>query len=202
MKLAGNPTGWLLVVWVALSCHIAAVAKPCDAVHAMAKMAEAKNGAELVRWKQRAGDSYRAKLVYSFRKFELNPSDRSVASSALALIPKDKQQDSTWHDGVSLLCPDETDEDLSALGKLQMRLPHDLARAVLLVPNQMQAYVKYAYTSIADPNSDYAVRMQAVCRKEHRAFLNAVAALSPYDKKWFDTIFETKRCRALKFPEQ
>jgi len=45
---------------------------------------------------------------------------------------------------------------------LKLRLPQDLAKAVLLVPEKMREYVAYAYPSCADPEGDYALQMQAI----------------------------------------
>jgi hypothetical protein len=78
-----------------------------------------------------------------------------------------------------------------------------LARAVLLVPDKMQDYVTYAYISIQNPESDYAIQMQKVCRVKHLEFVSAVDKMPLDDKKWFVAkIFNPDGCHPLAFPEQ
>ena len=174
----------------------------CSEIHAVARMAGAKSTALLMSWKQMAGDGYRSKVVFAFRFFELHPNSQPAASAVLDLIPKDREQDSVWHETGALLCPAEPSEDMITLGKFGVRLPHGLARAVLLVPSKMFDYVAYANLSCGDPNSDYAVRMQAVCRSKHQEFLKAVDQLPADAKKWFlSSTFNPGECRALAFPE-
>jgi hypothetical protein len=167
----------------------------------MAKMSKAKTTAELMTWKDKGGNSYRAKAVFALRFFELHPQDHSAASAALDIIPKNEEQDAVWHPS-PLLCHGESVEDELARSELDLRLPHVLAKAVLLVPEKMLDYVGYAYTSCGDPESDYAVQMQAVCRSKHKEFLKAVEELPAYDRKWFlESTFNPQDCRALSFPE-
>jgi hypothetical protein len=174
----------------------------CSEIHAIAGMAGAKSTALLMSWKQKAGISYRAKVVFALRFFEFHPSDQRAASAVLVLIPTNREQDSVWHETGALLCQNESSEDMIVLGKFGVRLPHDLARAVLLVPGKMFDYVSYANTSCGDPDSDYAVQMQVVCRSKHREFMEAVDQLPADAKKWFlSSTFNPGECRALAFPE-
>lgn len=176
----------------------------CSEIEALAGMTSAKSSAVLMNWKPKAGDSYRAKVVFAFSSFELHPIDADAAAAVLDLIPQNDQQDLVWHslDGAAD-CLTESEKDMRTLDRLQARLPHDLATAVLLVPSKMLAYVSYANTSGADPNSDYAVQMQRVCRVKHREFVKAVDQLPPNIKKWFlSGTFNPDGCHALKFPEQ
>ena len=176
----------------------------CNEIHAMALMATAKSVASLTDLKPKAGDSYRARIVFSFRLFELSGSSKDAAAVLLNLIPSDKEHDFVWHSfGQLLSCQSESEADMETLGRLQIRLPGDLARAVLLVPDRMPDYVAYANTSCGYPDSDYAVQMQKVCRARHEEFLRAVDHLSPDAKKWFLTsTFNPGGCHALHFPEQ
>jgi hypothetical protein len=97
----------------------------------------------------------------------------------------------------------ETEKEVMTLARLQVRFTSDLARAVLIVPNKMLAYVSYANASDAYPDSDYAVQMKRVCRAKHQEFVKAVDQLSPSDKKWFlSNTFDPNGCRVLHFPEQ
>lgn len=186
-------------------CMLLSATEPdCAEIHAMAKMANAKTAAILTAWERQDGDSYRAKVAFAFRFFELHPADLRAASAVLELIPQNEEQDFVWHSfGQVLSCGSESEEDMKALGRLQVRLPRDLAEAVWLVPNKMLAYVAYADTSGGYPDSDYAVQMQRVCRSQHREFLKAVDQLSPDAKKWFlSNTFNPNGCHALHYPEQ
>jgi hypothetical protein len=189
------------------SCFVLSIASSaeepnCSEIHAVAGMAGAQSTALLMSWRQKAGDGYRSKVVFAFRFFELHPNDQHAASAVFDLIPKDREHDSVWHETGALLCPTESSEDMIALGKFGVRLPQGLARAVLLVPSKMFDYVAYANLSCGDPNSDYAVQMQAVCRSKHQEFLKAVDQLSGDAKKWFlSSTFNPSECRALAFPE-
>ena len=175
----------------------------CDEIVAMAGMARAGSSADLTNWKRKAGDSYRAQVVFASRNFELHPADQSAASAILELIPSNQESDSVWHELGESFCQAESVKDMTALGRLGDRLPRDLARAVLLVPGKMQDYVSYAQTSIGDPHSDYTVQMQKVCKARHKQFVDAVNNLSAKDKNWFvSKIFNLDGCHPLLFPEQ
>jgi len=165
-------------------------------------MAASKSTSSLAKWQKRAGNSYIAHLVYSFRAFELNPTDQQVASRLLSLVPPSKEEELVWHTLDGFLCKEERIEEIKILGKFQARIPHDIARAVVLVPKKMLDYVSYAYTSIQDPHSDYAVQMRSVCRAQHKAFVGAVNNLPSDDRQWFvKKIFNPDECRAIAVPE-
>jgi len=171
----------------------------CSEVAALAEMAKARSTSTLIASKRLAGKSYKANVVFEFRSFERNLSDRGQANRVLNLIPQTDEQDSVWHSFGDLVCPTETIKDVTALARLQARLPHDLAKAVLIRPEMMLAYVSYAYTSVQDPDSDFAVQM---CRAKHREFMSAVDGLSRSDKAWFvSRVFNPDGCRALALPE-
>jgi len=182
----------------------------CTEVHAMAGIASAKSTTELMAWNAKAGDSNRAKIVFSFRLFELHPTDPNYASAILDLIPKDENQSLVFYSlSEDIDCqpePDngaESEADMRALARLESRLPRDWASAVLLVPSRMSAYVAYANASSGYPDSDYAVQMQRVCRTKRREFRDAVDHLSPDAKRWFlSSTFNPDGCHALHFPEQ
>jgi hypothetical protein len=66
----------------------------------------------------------------------------------------------------------------------------------------MPEYVAYAFLSI-NPESDYAVRMQEVCRVRNKQFLAVLDGLSTEKKRWFVTkIFNPQACRAIWLPEE
>ncbi len=99
-------------------------------------------------------------------------------------------------------CSAESLADMKSLGGLGERLPRDLARAVLLVPDKLPSYVSYAPISVQDPHSDYAVQMQAVCRAEHPEFVRAVEGLPTDKRDWFvKHVLNPDGCHALALPE-
>jgi len=191
------------IVLVFVACGAAAAQRPsCEEVTALAQMVRSKSAAALVRLKRQAGDSYRAKIVFAFRRFELKPTDVPSARAVLDLIPNTEEQDSDWHTFGDSLCDSETVQDMAALSRLGDRLPHDLARAVLLVPDKMPEYVSYARLSVQDPHGDYAERMRAVCRAKRAQFLRAVGGLAEQEKTWFVShVFNPDGCQPLALPE-
>ena len=150
----------------------------CDQTAAMAGMARAKSSEAVTVAKQKAGDNYRAQVVFAARSFELRPTDKSAAVLLLNLIPQDDGQQTTWMTLGDSLCDSESVADMKALGRVGDRLPRDLAKAVLLVPDRLPGYVAYAATSVHDPHSDYAVQMQTVCRARHPEFVKAVGRVA------------------------
>lgn len=174
----------------------------CREVSAMARMTHAKSSESLIAEMKKAGNSYRAHVVFTSRLFELNPSSRNNATKLLDLIPKNETQQTVWVNFGESFCQAESFEEMNALDRLGSRLPHDLARAVLIVPGRMLDYISYADTSVQDSHSDYAVQMKSVCLANHNDFVNAVNKLSPRDKKWFVTkIFNPVGCQPLILPE-
>ncbi len=152
----------------------------------------------LANWKVKAGDSYIAHLAYSFRSFELEPTDQLAASRLLSMIPPTKEEQSLWYTLDGFLCKDERENDLKALAALHARMPHDIARAVLRVPEKLPDYISYAFESVQDPSSDYVLQMRSVCRARHKAFVAAVDSLTLDERQWFlSKIFSPNDCRAI-----
>jgi hypothetical protein len=148
-----------------------------------------------------AGGSYRGELVFAVRMLEIKH-DTNSARRLIELIPRNHDEDGVWHSLEGFLCDQESVAEIKSLGGLQARLPHDLARAVDDCPDKMYEFISYAYDSIQDPHSDYAVQMQPVCRRQHGRFLKAVNQMSEKDRDWFTTkIFDPADCRAIALPE-
>jgi hypothetical protein len=179
----------------------------CLDTSVMGRMARANSPAELKARKQKAGDGYRAQVIFAARMLEIEPHDKVAAELLLSLIPKniDDPQEAVWLELDELdTCKSGglSDSDLEPLFRLQYHLPRLLARAVLLVPDKMPEYVAYALLGMS-PDNDYAVQTRKVCRAKHQEFMKAVERLSPHDKKWFvGTIFNPDGCRTIAFPEQ
>jgi hypothetical protein len=174
----------------------------CGEIDAMVKMARAISSAELAAHKLKAGDSYRARVVYATRLLELYPQKQDAAVLLLNLIPKDDEQHLMVMTLGDHLCGTESYHEMKLLGQLGERLPRDLARAVLLAPDKIPEYVAYSIASVQDPHSDYAVQMQKVCRAKHSEFVDAVAKL-PWQKKdrFLKYVFDPEGCNALTLPE-
>jgi hypothetical protein len=200
LHLVGLPV--LLVCWTVGTGAVVAQDAPCSGVHVLARMASTKSLPELRKLKTLSGDGYRAGLIFAFRAFEIDQTGVDSASRVVALIPQNEDQNATWHTLNGMLCDHETVEEMKSLGKLQDRLPRDLAKAIDMDPGRMYDFVSYAYDSIQDPHSDYAVQMQAVCHRHHGRFLNAVNQMPEGDRTWFTTkIFNPAACRAIALPE-
>lgn len=195
---------WLVGVTLSMASAgiISAQETNCEEIVAMAKMARARSSATVVAEKRETGDSYRAQVVIAARFFELRPMGKSAAVTLLNLIPQDDGQQSTWMTLGDSLCSSESVADMKSLSQLGEHLPRDLARAVLLAPDQMPNYIAYASTSVQDPHSDYAVQMQIVCRVNHPEFVKALAGLPADKRDWFAKhILNPDGCHALALPE-
>ncbi|MGA3344557.1 MAG: hypothetical protein ABSC76_06730 [Terracidiphilus sp.] len=181
--------------------------RQCPESSVMGKMAGANSVAGLKAWKIKAGDSYRAQVIFAARMLEVDPTNRSMAELLLNLIPKDSDDphQAVWLELDELSqCSSGggTTSELKALDLLQYHLPRLLARAVLLVPNHMTDYVTYAEFALT-PESDYALQMQRVCKREHRKFRAALDSLPVKDIAWFKKeVINPENCKALYFPEQ
>jgi hypothetical protein len=179
----------------------------CREIPLMAAMARAKTVIALKAAKPKAGNSYRAQLIFAARMLEIDPQNKVAARSLLNLLPKEElgPEQAVWLSLDQLeQCPSSgvAEPDLTPLFGLQSRLSRDCARAVLLIPGKMFDYVTYAQLS-TNPESDYAVQMRKVCRARHAQFVDAVNELSPKDKAWFvSKIFDPHGCRTIFFPEQ
>jgi hypothetical protein len=204
---------WLLKRAIIAAAHLTILSglmaqEPgCLEIPQMAAMARARTVAALESAKQKAGDSYRARLIFAARMLEVDGGNKGAAESLLNLLPRDEfgPEQYVWLSLDQLeKCPSGgiPESDLTPLFRLQYRLPRDTARAVLLVPDKMFPYVSYAQISL-NPESDYAVQMKKVCKARHKEFIGAVNQLSPRDKAWFvSKIFNPDGCRTIFFPEQ
>ena len=120
-------------------CGVVSAEEPsCREISAMARTAHAKSSRAVVEEKQKAGDSYRAQVVLAARSFELHPMDKEAAVLLLSLIPQDDAQHTAWMTMGDSLCDAESVDEMKSLEALGDRLPHDLARAVLLVPDKLR----------------------------------------------------------------
>lgn len=195
-----------------LCANLRAQVMSCVEVSALAKMARAKSFAALVAGKRKAGESYRAQIVFSARLLELNPAGKRAANALLKLIPKDEAQQLTLMTLGDSLCDTEQFRDMDSLDRIGERIPKDLATAVLQAPDKLIVYVSYAYQAAQDPHNDYAVQMVRVCRRNHAAFIKAVNQLGDGGGAESDfptvssaafrkRIFDPDGCRPLIFPE-
>jgi len=174
----------------------------CGEIAAIARMARTKSSTLLLTEKQKVGDSYRARVVFASRAFELRPTEQRNAILLLSIIPQNEGQHNTWMTLGDSLCSNESIADMKSLAQVGENLPHDLAKAVLLAPGKLTSYVAYAATSVQDPHSDYAIQMQAVCRVKHPEFLKAVEELPIHKRDWLvKHVLNPEGCSVLAFPE-
>jgi hypothetical protein len=203
MKTHEIAYGVVAMTLLLASCRMLPAEKPdCGEIDAIAKMARAISTAELAAHKLKAGDSYRAQLVYAVKLSELVPQRQDAAVLLLNLIPKDDEQQRILMTLGEHHCETESYHEMKFLEQLEERIPRDLTRAVLLVPARIPEYVAYSLSSVEDPHSDYAVQMQKVCRAKHPEFVEAVTKL-PREKRdrFLKYVFDLDGCNALTLPE-
>jgi len=150
---------------------------------------------------QHSGDSYRARLVFAYRSFQLHRS-RSKAEALLAFIPTDEDQQTIVMTLGDSLCDGEPLKDMETLSRVNESFASELARAVILAPKSMPAYVAYSLMAVNDPHSDFAVRMRKVCQQDHHAFLNALKQLPDNKRRLLaQHVMEADYCKAIAQPE-
>lgn len=173
----------------------------CAQVHAMAQMTRVKSTAELQALKGPAGSTYLAHLVFAFRDFQIHPS-RITASAVLGFLPQDDSHREDWYALSGWICDKEETADVTALARLQDRMSHEFAKAIIILPDQMYQYISYPIILGLDPHDDYAEQMESVCRTKSREFKDAVNKLPEKDKGWFlRTVLNPESCHALAHPE-
>ena len=203
-SLKAKVVKWMFMMALSLSSArmLSAQQVNCDEVAAIARMARARSSTVLNAQKPKAGDTYRARLVFAARIFQLDPKSKHAAEVLLESIPKDDEQQTVLIELGDSLCDGESLTDMQSLARVGEILPQNLARAVLIVPEKLPAYVAYALTSIQDPHSDYAVQMQIVCRTRHAEFIGSVGELASDKKTLFvKRVFSPETCKALFLPE-
>ena len=164
-------------------CNVVfAQARSCAETHALGEMARATSVDSLNAWKKAAGDSRLAHGVYFLRLFELQPSNLAAARAVLTVTPRTEDEEEGWFNlgaDIPLGCPNKVVADSDALVDLDAHRPHDMALAVILVPEKMFDYVSYAEIAVSNIHSDFADQMVMVCRAKNREFLEAVNRLPP-----------------------
>ena len=174
----------------------------CGEIDAMVKMARAISSGELAAARLKAGESYRARVVFAEMEFEFYPQKHDVALLLLNLIPKDDNERQAIMTLGDHLCDFETPHEMKSLNQIGNHFPRDLARAVLIAPEKLPEYIAYSVASVKDPHSDYALQMQKVCRARHSEFVEAIAKL-PAEKmeEFLKYVFNPDGCDALALPE-
>jgi len=174
----------------------------CGEIDAMAKMARAISSGELAANRLKAGESYRAQVVFAEMEFEFYPQKHDVALLLLNLIPKDDNEHRAVMTFGDHLCDFENPHEMKSLNQIGNHFPRDLARAVLIAPERLPEYVAYSVASVKDPHSDYALQMQKVCRARHTEFVQAIAKM-PAEKmeEFLKYVFNPDGCDALALPE-
>ncbi|MFY9854249.1 MAG: hypothetical protein WAK26_10285 [Terracidiphilus sp.] len=192
----------VLTLFLAPCNDLFAQKSSCGEIDAMARMAHAISSGELAANRSKAGESYRARVIFAEMEFEFYPQKHDVALLLLNLIPKD---DDERHAVMTLgdhLCDFETPHEMKSLNQIGNHLPRDLAKAVLVAPEKLPEYVAYSIASVKDPHSDYALQMQKVCRARHTEFVEAIAKMPAEEMEEFlKYVFNPDGCDALALPE-
>src|ERR1700736_2918755 len=107
---------WLVGValYVASGGALSAQEPNCSEIVAMARIARAKSSSTVAAQKQKAGDSYRAQVVFAARSLELRPTDKRAAVLLLNFIPQDDGQHTTWMTLGDSLCSAESAADMKS----------------------------------------------------------------------------------------
>jgi len=193
----------LLVLTVLGFCGATVAQGPdCGQVAGMAEMARASSVNALQKAKLRAGDDYRAQLVFAYRAFQLQPNLKSAAAKLLALLPKNEAEQTVAMTLGDSLCDGEPQGDMLVLSRVNEGLGRQFTRAVRVAPEFLRAYVEYSLDAIDDPHSDYAEQMKTVCQDYHAAFLRAVNGL-PADKqgRFARYVMRPDDCHVIAVPE-
>lgn len=173
----------------------------CARIRGIIGMVHARSIAALEAARVGAGDDYRARTVYTTRRFEISPGVAS-AEALLDMIPQNDEQQTTWVTFGDSLCDQESLKEMADLSRFGDRLQRDVSRAVLMVPAQMSRYVSYAKLATQDPHTRYAVEMKVVCRRNRSALQASVMTLAPDFRDWFEEhVFDVRRCLPKALPE-
>jgi len=164
-----------LLVWCAVGL---ADEGSCLAIDSIASMARAKTTVALLNARRASPDTYRAQLVFAYRAFELRPGGKTEAEHLHALIPTTDDQRGVVLTLGDLLCDGETGADELSLSRVRDGIARNWSEAVILAPQFMPRYVRYSLDAVSDPHSDYAIRMEYVCKHDHAHFMSAVKALA------------------------
>jgi hypothetical protein len=120
----------------------------------------------------------------------------------LALLPDTQEHQQALLTLGDSLCYRESIRDMRDLARVAERLPAEFAKAVLLAPDLLPAYVSYASTAVLDPHNDYAVQMKAVCQKLHERFNASVQQMPENTRRPFvQHIMNPDTCTVLAIPE-
>lgn len=177
-------------------------AQDCGEIAGVASMARAKSMRALAEASKRAGDGYRARLVFAYRSFHLHPGGKSEAEKLLALIPADDAQEEVVLTLGGSLCDQEPLADMETLGRVRDGFGRELAKAVLLAPSFLPSYVEYSTVAVLDPHSDYALQMKIVCRQAHADFVRAVKRFPERKRQLFaKQVMNPDSCKPLALPE-
>jgi hypothetical protein len=200
-------------IWIALSLGllsflpclqimVRAQSQNCNQVNTLKKIAQTTSVVKLTELEQRAAQNYQLQVAFAARRLELDPKGRAAAASFLILIPKNVDQHGAWITFGDSMCDGESFQDMDLLDRFGSRLEHDLATAVLLVPEKMPDYVMFGFEALTNPHSNYAVEMQRVCRNQHAELMQAINALPSEDRtRLGHYILDVKTCKALRLPE-
>jgi hypothetical protein len=128
----------------------------------------------------------------------LQPGSKAAAVKLLGLVPKSDDEQTALMTVGDSLCDAESDTDMLVLSQVYEGMPKALALAVLVAPEFIPQYVKYALRAFQDAHSDYAERMRPVCQQAHRRFLSAVESLDESDRRTFrHYVMVPESCRVL-----
>jgi hypothetical protein len=145
--MSANKYSWwalLLISVLRASCALGGSIVPCDQVHAAAQIARVQSLKALAEEKKKVPSGYMVEIVAAFRAFELHPQSRTLAVGLLRQVPDDEAHEEVISALEAAICDDESSAEMEVLARVEFAIPRMLARAVILAPEYMEAYVKYS----------------------------------------------------------
>lgn len=147
-------------------------------------------------------DSYPVRLFRRMVTAKLSPNSRVVAGELLKIAPtKDNEVDAWLGTGVQT-CSASSDKELSDVIRFRDSLPPLLARAVKLVPNQMDRYIEFNISVATVVDEDFLFTLPSVCKSNRKAFLRSVNRLQPRERAWMlSRVIDLRTCKRIKLRE-
>lgn len=143
-------------------------------------------------------NQFAADVVFFTRQVKLHPS-REAAAGLLRSIPEDDAEQLTfsrlcdWQDGLT-----ESVHDMDALAAVYAEWPKLIAKAALIRPDMLTAYVRYLRIASYDIHSDFTGNAEKVCRSHKATFLTAFQSLPAADRKFIrKEVFQPETCTAI-----
>lgn len=173
---------------------------PAPVYQLRAKLARSHSIGELRRIHEKSAVHDRiTELVFFTRWLSLSPKSISAARGLIRTIPSSEEEAVALmtladYPGSGNISADE----MSALDKVHGEWPRVVARATLLLPGSIKAYVSFLHLATTDMHSDFTGYAQKVCRKLPKQFRAAVAELPETERNYVRKYaFDAENCKPI-----